>query len=263
MTLEVNGRAVVRVETDNYVYNLFPIYPLMKVRGDRAKARDLIKGRWGLLHEVIAATIRSGLNGGYTVVHDHVNTHPFGRGVYRRLAERSNANFLSVFVFAPTEVLRKRWQRAGISESKTKDLEMNLEKFERLRRECEFNLIVDTSTTLPEQAVAKIISAILPSSGLKFKPEPQGMPTQPPLTDLTTPRSMVGPLNAVRLRGAYYLLHKHRRYFADELGLKILKLRNGMNTIKKIAALAGADIETVRKDVGFLHKSKLVELQPA
>ena len=259
LTLEDNGRAGVRVETDNYVYNLFPVYPLMKVKGDRVRAKDIIRGRWGLLHEVISATIRSGLKGGYTVVHDHVNTRPFGRGVYRQLAEEANANFLSAYIFAPTEVLRQRWSRAGISESKREQLERNLGKFERLRRESEFNVTIDTSTTSPEQAVEMLVSAILPSSALKVKPRAEETMAQIPLTDEITPKSIIEPLNAVGHDGAYGLLHNHRRYFSDELGLKILRLCNGLNTVKRIAALAGTDIETVRKDIGFLQKSKIVE----
>ena len=91
LTLEENGSSVIRVETDNYINTMFPIYSKLKVSGKFREARQLIKGRWSLLHDVISKIIHEGLARGYIVVHDHVNTRQLRRGAYKEIADGAGA----------------------------------------------------------------------------------------------------------------------------------------------------------------------------
>src|SRR5881628_3816604 len=117
LTLEENGSPVLRVETDNYVYNMFPIYSKLKVSGKFREARQLIKGRWSLLHDVISKIIHEGLARGYIVVHDHVNTRQLRRGAYKEIADGAGAKYLGVYVHAPLGVLKERWRSSNIPDS--------------------------------------------------------------------------------------------------------------------------------------------------
>jgi predicted kinase len=259
LALEENGLPAIRVETDSYIYSMFPIYAKLKVSGKFREARQLLEGRWGLLHRAMARIIQEGLARGYTVVHDHVNTRPFREGVNKELAAGAGARYLGVYVFAPLEVLRERWRSSNIPEVQQQRLEKKYAKFSRLREELDFDVVIDTSSTPPEAAVTIILSRIMPDSTLIVEPQPTKPAEARAVTPGTRPRS-IGDVQVVKQGNTYFLVHMHRRYHADEVGFKILSLCDGSNTLERIAELAGTDMETVRSDVVFLRKAGMVEL---
>jgi predicted kinase len=259
LSLEENGLPALRVETDTFVYSLFPVYSKLKVSGKFREARQLIKGRWGLLHRVIAETIHEGLARGYTVVHDHVNTQPYREGAFKEMANGAGARHLGVYVYAPLEVLKDRWRSNNIPRAQIERLEEKYPKFSRLREDIDFDVVIDTSSTSPEEAVRIVLSRIAPDATTVVRPEPPELPTVQAVTPEAKPRS-IGDLRVVRQGDTYFLVHMHKRYHADEVGFKILSLCDGKNTPERIAKLAGTDMETVRSDLEFLRKAGMVEL---
>jgi predicted kinase len=259
LSLEENGLPALRVETDTFVYSMFPVYSKLKVSGKFREARHLIKGRWGLLHGAIAKVIHEGLARGYTVVHDHVNTRPYRDGAYKEIADGAGARCLGVYVYAPLEVLKERWRSNNIPKAQMQRLEEKYTKFSKLRKELRFDLIIDTSSTPPEEAVRVILSKIVPDSRLVVRAEPPKLAVAKAIMPEARPRA-VGDLRAVKQGETYFLVHMHKRYHADEVGLKILSLCDGSNTLERIAELAGTDMETVRSDLEFLRKAGMVEL---
>jgi predicted kinase len=259
LSLEENGLPALRVETDTFVYSMFPVYSKLKVSGKFREARHLIKGRWGLLHGAIAKVIHEGLARGYTVVHDHVNTRPYRDGAYKEIADGAGARCLGVYVYAPLEVLKERWRSNNIPKAQMQRLEEKYPKFSKLRKELRFDLIIDTSSTPPEEAVRVILSKIVPDSRLVVRAEPPKLAVAKAIMPEARPRA-VGDLRAVKQGETYFLVHMHKRYHADEVGLKILSLCDGSNTLERIAELAGTDMETVRSDLEFLRKAGMVEL---
>jgi predicted kinase len=259
LSLEENGLPALRVETDTFVYSMFPVYSKLKVSGKFREARHLIKGRWGLLHGAIAKVIHEGLARGYTVVHDHVNTRPYRDGAYKEIADGAGARCLGVYVYAPLEVLKERWRSNNIPKAQMQRLEEKYPKFSKLRKELRFDLIIDTSSTPPEEAVRVILSKIVPDSRLVVRAGPPKLAVAKAIMPEARPRA-VGDLRAVKQGETYFLVHMHKRYHADEVGLKILSLCDGSNTLERIAELAGTDMETVRSDLEFLRKAGMVEL---
>jgi hypothetical protein len=238
---------------------MFPVYSKLKVGGKFREARQLIKGRWGLLHGAIAKVIHEGLARGYIVVHDHVNTRPYRDGAYKEIADGAGARCLGVYVYAPLEVLKERWRSNNIPEAQMQRLEEKHPKFLKLMEDLDFDLIIDTSSTPPEEAVRVILSKIVPETRLVVRAQPTKLGAAKTVMPEARPRA-VGDLRAVKQGETYFLVHMHRRYHADEVGFKILNLCDGQNTLEKIARLAGTDLATVWSDLEFLLKAGMVEL---
>ncbi len=259
LTLEENGIPAVRVETDNYLYNLFPIYVKLKATEHRQEAHKLLLQRWRFIHDLLTTTSKQALKGHYTVIHDHVDSTSVKRGIAKRVAKQAHAEYLSVFVTAPLETLKERWRQSEINVVKIEELEKTYRRFQTLQEDFEFNVTIDTSLTPPEEAARKVISATYPNLRI-----PDASPT---ITKREAPRELgdecpkicQGNLQILKMKDSYVIVHNHHRYITDAQGLLILSLCNGEKSIEEIAKIAGTDLATARDTLNFLRHSEITE----
>lgn len=260
LLLEENGIPSLRVETDNYVYNFFPIYTKLKATGQNQKAHDFLSKRWNLINDIISATIRKGLQNGVTVIHDHLNTGTYKRGVDQKIAKETNAEYFSVFVTAPLESLKERWSQCTIPDGKVEQLEKTYIHLQALRQEFPFRMTVDTSVMPAEEAAGKIVSAIYPNINVQVIASSTLKVEGPQNLKNAKPHLLAENIQLIRIKDSYVIVHNHRRYITDETGLKILSLCDGKNSVKKIADKARTDLDTARKTIAFLYQSKMIRM---
>lgn len=257
ITLEENGIPTFRLETDNYLYNPFPIYSKLKATGQRDKAHSLLSKRWLLIHDLLITTTRKGLKNNYTVIHDHIDTSSYKLGVGKRIAKQTGRGYLSILVTAPLETLKERWKQSEISDVRIEELEKTYGRFQTLREELSFNLVIDTSLTTPDEAARQIITTTYPALSINAAaPTLKRSKKLLPSND-ANPQICPGDLQILKIKDSYVIVHNHRRYVTDAEGLLILSLCNGKNSAEEIAKIAGTDLETTHGTIDFLNKSHI------
>ncbi len=263
LTLEENGIPAVRVETDNYLYNLFPIYVKLKATEHRQEAHKLLLQRWRFIHSLLTATTKQALKGHYTVIHDHVDSTSVKRGIARRIAKQAHAEYLSVFVTAPLDTLKERWRQSEINDVKIEELEKTYRRFQTLQENFGFDVTIDTSLSPPEEAARKIISATYPDLKIPDASPPVTKREEPQVLSDDRPKICSGNLQILKLKDSYVIVYNHHRYITDEQGLLILSLCNGKNSLEEIAKIAGADLDTTKSTLNFLRNSEITKATDA
>ena len=81
LLLEEHAILTLRVETDNSIYNFFPVYTKLRATGQGQRAHDLLSQRWTLISSMVSSSGRTGLGNCYTVIHNHLNTCTYKLGV--------------------------------------------------------------------------------------------------------------------------------------------------------------------------------------
>ncbi len=263
LTLEENGIPVVRVETDNYLYNLFPIYVKLKATDHRQEAHKLLLQRWRFIHTLLSATTKQALKGHYTVIYDHVDSTSVKRGIAKRIAKQAHAEYLSVFITAPLETLKERWRQSEINDVKIDELEKTYQRFQTLQENFGFDVTIDTSLSPPEEAARNVISATytdlkIPdvSPAVTRRKEPQELSDE-------RPKICPGNLQILKLKDSYVIVHNHHRYITDAQGLLIVSLCNGKKSIEEIAKIAETDLDTTRDTLNFLRNSEIAKTPDA
>ena len=259
LTLEENGIPALRVETDNYIYNLFPIYVKLKATEHRQEAHKLLLERWRFINDLLSTTSKHALKGNYTVIHDHIDSTSVKQGLAKRNAKQAGAGYLCVFITAPLDILKDRWRQSEITDVKIEELEKTYRRFQTIQNGFEFNLTIDTSFTPPEEAARQIVSAtyphlIIPDSVpiITTRAEPQELRYELPMI-------CSGNLQILKLKDSYVIVHNHHRYVTDAQGLLILSLCNGKNGLEAIAKIAGTDLETAESTLKFLQAAEITQ----
>jgi adenylylsulfate kinase-like enzyme len=263
-TLESNGIPTAWVETDTYVFNLFPQYRKLYHSGEREKASKLLDERWSFFEDVIESIITKGISGGYAVMHDHVSTSSFRSGVDKAAAESAGGRHIGVMITAPLDTLLERWETAGVREEKVRKMQGGYGKFERIRKENLCDLVIDTTLTSPEKAVASILNLTYPD----IRVDLEKMETQrrkkigrkEPLTIVTGMPKLNPGLQLYREGRGYMVVFKHDSYITDDIGNKIIRLCDGTNSVEEIVKKSRLDSQLVQAVIKNMLKNDMISL---
>lgn len=263
LILEENAVKCLRLEEDSLIHTFFPAYVKLRSVGQREKAHELLNARRPLLTDISSSIIRKGLDEGYTVIHDHLTKHKFRQGACKEVAKQANAAYLSVFVTAPLDRLRERWNQRVPDEQRIKQLEETYQQLQALKEESPFILIIDTAKTSADEAAKHIVSRIYPdmnvnvieSATIKHR---QRMAENCANSEEQRPLARLENVQIIRAKDALIIINRHKRFVVEERYLKILQLIDGKNTVQNIAERSGEDLIKVQKFVQFLCEEKMM-----
>jgi adenylylsulfate kinase-like enzyme len=264
-TLESNGVPAVWAETDTYVFNLFPQYRKLYHSGEREKASRLLDERWGFFEDILESIVMKGISAGYTVMHDHVSTSSFRKGVDKNAAESAGGRHIGVMVTAPFSVLLKRWKDANVREEKIKKMADGYAKFTRLRRDNLCDLVIDITATPPEKAVASILAMTFPKIKVdleKMETAKRRVSRKEPAEEITGLPKISPDLQLYREGKAYMIVFKHGSYMTDDIGNKIIRLCDGRNSVEEIVRKSRLDSQLVRAVIRNMIKKDMVTILP-